>query len=423
MEQIAEGLAFAHANDIVHRDLKPANIHVLPGDKVKIMDFGLARTAGSDMTSTGTVMGTPHYMSPEQVRGQKADARSDVFALGCIFYELLGGKKPFDAESMHGVLFKVMQEEPPPLLELDPQLPHVLVHVVERAMAKDPAERYQNGGELLAALRQTRGAMASGRAHDGERGPSASTLGPSSRAASRSGSDRGSRMIRPPVAPPPRASSHAGLWIGIGVGLLVLGGAGFVASRYLMGGSTPSAAQTPAAPEVRSLAQAVIDTQIELARRRLEAGDFAEAARKAEDALRLDPQSAAARQLLETANRSLKELDAALAAVQAAGNDKDKLAAAAFALMSVDPGRPEAAKAASAAGAAFRARVDQAHALMRQERQKAEQAKADHTSTYAQGADLERQGDQALDSGQLQVAARRYLEARGRFSEAASSSR
>src|SRR5207344_979630 len=106
MEQISEGLAYAHARDIVHRDLKPANIHILPGDKVKIMDFGLARIAGSDMTSTGTVMGTPHYMSPEQVRGQKADARSDVFALGCICYELLTGKKPFDAESMHGVLFK-----------------------------------------------------------------------------------------------------------------------------------------------------------------------------------------------------------------------------------------------------------------------------------------------------------------------------
>ena len=120
MEQTAEGLAYAHAREIVHRDLKPANIHILPGDKVKVMDFGLTRMPGSDMTSTGTVMGTPHYMSPEQVRGQKADARSDVFALGCIFYELLTGKKPFDAESMHGVLFKVMQEEPAPLARAHP---------------------------------------------------------------------------------------------------------------------------------------------------------------------------------------------------------------------------------------------------------------------------------------------------------------
>ena len=79
------------------------------------MDFGLARMSGSDMTSTGMVMGTPHYMSPEQVRGAKADARSDVFALGCVLYELLTGRKPFDAESMHAVLFKVLQEEPSPV--------------------------------------------------------------------------------------------------------------------------------------------------------------------------------------------------------------------------------------------------------------------------------------------------------------------
>ena len=115
VDQIAEGLAFAHANEVVHRDLKPANIHLLPNGQVKIMDFGLARLGGSEMTRTGMVMGTPHYMSPEQVRGERADARSDVFALGCVFYELLTYRKPFDADSMHSVLFKVMQEEPPPV--------------------------------------------------------------------------------------------------------------------------------------------------------------------------------------------------------------------------------------------------------------------------------------------------------------------
>jgi serine/threonine-protein kinase len=113
MEQICEGLAFAHARELVHRDLKPANIHILPGGKVKIMDFGLARTAGSDMTSTGTVMGTPHYMSPEQVKGMKADARSDVFALGCVFYELLAAGA--DA-SRCTACCSVMQDEPTSLV-------------------------------------------------------------------------------------------------------------------------------------------------------------------------------------------------------------------------------------------------------------------------------------------------------------------
>ena len=94
MEQICDGLAFAHAKGVVHRDLKPGNIHLQPNGQVKILDFGLARLGESDMTKTGTVMGTPHYMSPEQVRGQKADARSDVFSLGAVFYEMLSHHRP-----------------------------------------------------------------------------------------------------------------------------------------------------------------------------------------------------------------------------------------------------------------------------------------------------------------------------------------
>ena len=423
MEQISEGLAFAHARDLVHRDLKPANIHILPGDKVKIMDFGLARMAGSDMTSTGTVMGTPHYMSPEQVRGIKADARSDVFALGCVFYELLSGHKPFDAESMHGVLFKVMQEEPAPLVEFAPDLPPVLAQVVERTLAKDPAERFQNAGELLAALRQTRLAVAGGRGHERvpelERGPAAPSAPPPARPASRAGSERGSRVARQTTPPMPRGEGLRTLLIGLGAALAVVAGGGWVVSRYL---SSQPAAAPPQASEVRNLAQAVIDTQVELARRRLEAGDFADAARKAEGALKLDPRSAAAREVLDAATLALKKIDAAVAAIQAAGSDRERLAATAFELMAIAPGQPEAEKAAAAAGPAFRPRAEQARGLARQERQKAEQAGADRTSAFAQGVDLERQGDRALEAGQLATAARRFLQARGRF-EARSGSR
>src|SRR5215212_5759120 len=93
MEQIAEGVAYAHRQGVVHRDLKPANIRVLPSGRVKVMDFGLARIGTSEMTRAGTVMGTPNYMSPEQVKGAGADARSDVFSLGAMSYELLSGRK------------------------------------------------------------------------------------------------------------------------------------------------------------------------------------------------------------------------------------------------------------------------------------------------------------------------------------------
>ena len=419
MEQIAEGLAYAHARELVHRDLKPANIHILPGDKVKIMDFGLARMAGSDMTSTGTVMGTPHYMSPEQVRGIKADARSDVFALGCVFYELLSGHKPFDAESMHGVLFKVMQEEPPPMVEFVPDLPAMLVQLIERALAKDPAERFQNAGEMLAALRQTRAAVAGGRAHgEHDRGSVVHSAAP--RSAARSASDRGSRVARQTRPPVKSGGGGRPLLIGAVVGLVVVAAAGFGVSRYLAGRQAPAASQ---APQVRNLAQAVIDTQIELARRRLEAGDFADAARKAEGALKLDPSNAAAQQVLDAASEAQKKVEAAVTAIEAAGSDRDRLAAAALELMTVDPGHPEAQKAATAAGAAFRSRAEQARALEREQRQEAERAGANRSSAFARGIDLEKQGDRALEAGQLPTAARRFLEAKSRFEDARAGSR
>jgi serine/threonine-protein kinase len=410
LEQVCEGLAYAHARDIVHRDLKPANIHILPGDKVKIMDFGLARTAGSDMTSTGTVMGTPHYMSPEQVRGQKADARSDVFALGCIGYELLSGRKPFDAESMHGVLFKVMQEEPAPLAEVAPEVPPVLTQVVGHALAKEPAERFQNAGEMLQALRQARAAVAAGRGHERAESPRAAAGAAPARPAARSGSDHGSRGARQGATA--SRGGGRGLLVGGVVALVLLVAGGWAASRFL--GGSPVAAPTPA-PEVRNLAQALVESQVELARKRLEAGDFADAVRKAEGALKLDPQSAAAREVHEAAGQALARVEAAVAAIQSAGSDRERLAQAAFDLMTIDPGHAEAEKAAAAAGTAFRPRVEAARRLARAEEQKAQAGGAERTSLFAQAADLERQGDRALASGQLATAARRFLEARLRF--------
>ncbi len=108
LQRIAAGIGYAHGRGIVHRDLKPANIRILPDGSVKLLDFGLARTEGSDATLSGQVLGTPHYMSPEQVRGERADARSDVFSLGAIAYELLAGRKPFPAHGAHAALFQVL---------------------------------------------------------------------------------------------------------------------------------------------------------------------------------------------------------------------------------------------------------------------------------------------------------------------------
>ena len=153
MEQICDGLAFAHAKGVIHRDLKPANLHVSRDLHVKIMDFGLARLATSDITRTGLIMGTPHYMSPEQVKGEQVTTRSDVFALGAVFHELLCGRKAFDAESLHSVMYQVMHAEPPPVEQLRPDVPRALGEVVRAALDKDAARRPADAAALGRALR------------------------------------------------------------------------------------------------------------------------------------------------------------------------------------------------------------------------------------------------------------------------------
>jgi len=115
MDKVLTALEYAHIKGVIHRDVKPANIHLGPADQVKIMDFGLARISTSEMTQDGIVLGTPNYMSPEQALGDKVDGRSDLFSTGAVFYELLTGHKPFEADSTPSVLFQVVHRPPPPV--------------------------------------------------------------------------------------------------------------------------------------------------------------------------------------------------------------------------------------------------------------------------------------------------------------------
>ncbi len=156
MEQICDAVGFAHATNIVHRDLKPANVFLLPNGQVKILDFGLARVGHSSMTGTGTVLGTPNYMAPEQIKGQRVDARSDIFALGSVFYELLSGQKAFEGDSLHSVLYKVLQHEPQPLRAIVPSLPVAVSDIVSRSLAKDPAGRFASVAQMRDAIRAVR---------------------------------------------------------------------------------------------------------------------------------------------------------------------------------------------------------------------------------------------------------------------------
>src|SRR5580765_3479430 len=130
MIDVCEGLAFARGRDIDHRDIKPANIFITPNGRAKILDFGLARGVLSDVTQTGKIVGTPNYMSPEQIRDEGVDHRSDIFAAGVVFYELLCGRKAFEGDSVATTLYKVLETQPPPVHLIDDQLPATLSSVI-----------------------------------------------------------------------------------------------------------------------------------------------------------------------------------------------------------------------------------------------------------------------------------------------------
>lgn len=151
--KVADALDFAHQQGVIHRDIKPANIMLLKDGTLRITDFGIARIMASSKTQTGTVLGTPSYMSPEQLSGKKVDGRSDLFSLGVMFYEMLTGSKPFEGDSIAELLYKISNEKQANPKEKNPAIPDCVVAVIDKMLSKNPDERYQRGGEIAAALK------------------------------------------------------------------------------------------------------------------------------------------------------------------------------------------------------------------------------------------------------------------------------
>jgi len=149
---IARALAAAHERGLIHRDIKPGNVMLLPDARVKVVDFGIARAAGSDtLTNTGVVLGSTAYLSPEQASGQPVDERADLYALGCVLYEMLTGRVPFSADTPIATMYRHVNEDPPPPSTFAP-IPSELEDIVMRALEKDPKRRFASASELEAAL-------------------------------------------------------------------------------------------------------------------------------------------------------------------------------------------------------------------------------------------------------------------------------
>jgi serine/threonine-protein kinase len=152
--QVCAALNYAHQKGIVHRDIKPANIMLLEDFAVKVMDFGIARLGTSSLTQSNVALGTPHYISPEQLEGKPADKRSDIFSLGVVIYEFLTGQKPFKGESISSLMYDILNNTPPLPSALNEKAPLVFDRIISKAMAKNPEERYQETEEIEKTLRQ-----------------------------------------------------------------------------------------------------------------------------------------------------------------------------------------------------------------------------------------------------------------------------
>jgi len=470
IEQVCDGLAFAHAKNVVHRDLKPANIHVQPNGSVKIMDFGLARLGPSEMTATGTSIGTPNYMSPEQVKGAKADARSDVFSMGTVFYELLTGRKAFDAGSLHSILRRVAESEPAPPRRFAPDLPEILVRLLERAIAKEPGHRFRNAGEMRLALVVVAQVLAgqldeaeglellepsddaeataildgppvSGAAPGGRSGATAGP--PTARDATRRGlsvssastfsrirkgaspgSSAGRKKLGPSDTLPPGAGraeasgvSRAALYTGVGGALVLILAGGFGVWRSRTRSPSPPAVSTE---QVGALTDALVTSQVELAQESLRDKDYAGAISQAQQALKLDAQNAEARQVVERAGAILKEADDAASEARAAvqAGDTDTASRALAKLLSISPSHPAAGELAAKLNQYFRGQAEEARQALGEARTSAEGGQAGSQKPFAEAVAAAREAERLFAGGQFAVAARKFLEGRDGFAKA-----
>jgi tRNA A-37 threonylcarbamoyl transferase component Bud32/tetratricopeptide (TPR) repeat protein len=445
MDLVLAGVSFAHERGVVHRDLKPANIRVLPNGQVKVVDFGLARMAtGAEMTQAGTVMGTPNYMSPEQVRGEKADASSDVFALGAVLYELLTARRAFQTETLHTTLAKVLTDEPEPIDVIAPEVPEPVRAVVQRALSKDRSERYANGGEMRTALQAAAPTLLSARAR--RSGDSTFTgLAPIAGPRSRSGratarapqvdpEARGATLLdtdptyipgMTPATPPTTVGGKGGgvgVAIAVGAGLLAVGGTA-VGLLLWSHRNPPVPVATPAptvsdAQQNAAITDALVESLVQLARLDLENKQYESAIRGAEEALKQNPASTPAQQVLDRARAAVQERDDVARQAQdaLARRDMDVASQRLSRLLELDPRHPSVPQLSAALNATFQQRASEARRVALQA--KTEAAGATVAAGFGEGEVLLKAADDLFDKGEFAAATAKFNDARDSYGRA-----
>jgi serine/threonine-protein kinase len=421
---LCEGLEFAHARGVLHRDVKPANIFITNTGEVKILDFGLARLITSQLTNSNMLMGTLNYIAPEQVRGDPADHRSDVFSVGVVIYELLGNKKAFEGDSFASTLYKILEVVPEPLWRVDATVPRALAAIVERALAKPLDQRFQSMAalrhELLMFREQLRIASSGVTALSGGLIFGAEDITTSLPIPSVVGSGavhRPASASGPLSDPPARRRRRSHVAAGVIILLAVVTGAWFAMHR-------PS---RPAPEPVEPAAAPRVDTSSTLGRAQqaLQSHDYAGAEQAAKEVLQQSPGDASAQRILERARTARAAIESAMVKARSslAAGDFQSASGAAGDVLTLAPEHAEARQimAQGTAHAASRSVAD-ARLRMTRARDQARAARAPGLAAPAYGAATraEQVAEQLAATGRTADATARFYEASGLYQSAAS---
>ena len=438
--EICEGLEYAHAHGVVHRDIKPANIFITDSGAVKILDFGLARLVTSELTRSNMMMGTVNYMAPEQVRGERIDHRADIFSSAVVIYELLSGRRAFDSDSFAATLYKILQEVPEPLQQIDPAIPIELVRIVDRALAKPRDERYQQMNEMLLDLALFRQQLA------GMDSPAGGRMAPSEL---RTPSDRPYQvtpaMPLPPVATPLPSPSAPTMAAGTGppvwaptssttapsvfrawvpataiVAVAIAGVAIWRSSQSSQSSSDAPARQMASGPAAPVPPSPTPDDLMKAALTALEAKDFDVAARTADAILARDSGNEAARQLRDRARGAEAKVNDGLkrARTSMASGQYEEALRAAGTVLNEAPGNGEALQIMQDANARSRGHgADEARTQAARARNAARAAGAQRLASaqYSTAVSAERDAQRLFDGGRLGEATVRFYESSGLF--------